>query len=97
MVLHAARGHPHAEAAQRAALRLRGVGRPTPYRGVRGTAKAEILADRAPDMLPRLIERYLGDAPSPLADWLLSRLDREVAIRLHDLRVTSFDYTPRMS
>ena len=68
-----------------------------PYRGVRGTAKAEILADRAPDMLPRLIDRYLGDAPSPLADWLLSRLDQEVAIRLHDLRVTSFDYTPRMS
>ncbi|MGI9196215.1 MAG: pyridoxamine 5'-phosphate oxidase family protein [Candidatus Nanopelagicales bacterium] len=68
-----------------------------PYRGVRGTAKAEILPDRAADMLPRLIARYLGDEPSPLADWLLSRLDREVAIRLHDLSVTTFDFTPRMS
>lgn len=66
-----------------------------PYRGVRGTAKAEILPGRAADMLPRLIERY--DAPASLADWLLSRLDREVAIRLHSLRVTSFDFTTRMT
>jgi len=68
-----------------------------PYRGVRGTAKAEILPDRAADVLPRLIQRYLGDSPSPLATWLLSRLDREVAIRLHSLRLTSFDFTTRMS
>ena len=66
-----------------------------PYRGVRGTAKAEILPERAADMLPRLIQRY--DAPESLADWLLSRLDREVAIHLHSLRVTSFDFTQRMT
>lgn len=66
-----------------------------PYRGVRGTAKAEILPERAADILPRLIERY--GAPSALADWLLSRLDREVAIRLHSLRVTTFDFTQRMT
>ncbi len=66
-----------------------------PYRGVRGTAKAEILPDRAADVLPRLIQRYA--APDSLADWLLSRLDREVAIRLHTLRVTSFDFTSRMA
>lgn len=68
-----------------------------PYRGVRGSATAEILADRAAGVLPRLIERYLGSGPAPLADWLLSRLDREVAIRLHSLRVTTFDFTSRMS
>ena len=67
-----------------------------PYRGVRGTAKAELLPDRAADVLPRLIQRYLGETPNQLADWLLSRLDREVAIRLHDLRVTTFDFTERM-
>lgn len=66
-----------------------------PYRGVRGAARAEILPDRAADMLPRLIERY--DAPGSLADWLMSRLDHEVAIRLHSLRVTSFDFTQRMA
>jgi len=68
-----------------------------PYRGVRGTATAEVLPERAADVLPRLIDRYLGDAPNQLASWLLSRLDREVAIRLHDLRLTSFDFTTRMS
>lgn len=68
-----------------------------PYRGTRGTARAEILPDRAADMLPRLIGRYLGAGSSPLSEWLLSRLDREVAIRLHGLRVTSFDFTPRMT
>ena len=68
-----------------------------PYRGVRGTAKAEILPDRAADILPRLIDRYLGETPGPLAEWLLSRLDHEVAIRLHSLRVTSFDFTARMT
>lgn len=68
-----------------------------PYRGVRGSARAEIDPERAADVLPRLIERYLGDAPSALADWLLSRLDREVAIRLHSLRVTTFDFTTRMT
>jgi hypothetical protein len=67
-----------------------------PYRGTRGTARTQILPDRAADILPRLIDRYLGDTPSQLADWLMSRLDHEVAIRLHDLRVTSFDFTPRM-
>jgi nitroimidazol reductase NimA-like FMN-containing flavoprotein (pyridoxamine 5'-phosphate oxidase superfamily) len=68
-----------------------------PYRGVRGTARAEILPARAADMLPRLIQRYLGESPGPLADWLMSRLDREVAIRLHSLRVTSFDFSSRMA
>lgn len=68
-----------------------------PYRGVRGSARAEITAERAADILPRLITRYLGDSPNPLADWLLSRLDREVAIRLHSLRMSTFDFTQRMS
>ena len=68
-----------------------------PYRGVRGSAKAEIVAERAGDVLPRLIARYLGDSPGPLAEWLLSRLDREVAIRLHGMRVTTFDFTSRMA
>ncbi len=68
-----------------------------PYRGVRGSARAEIDPERAADVLPLLIERYLGDAPSSLADWLLSRLDREVAIRLNSMRVTTFDFTTRMT
>jgi hypothetical protein len=68
-----------------------------PYRGVRGSAHAEIVPDRAADILPLLIDRYLGPSPGPLAQWLLSRLDREVAIRLDSLRVTTFDFTSRMT
>ena len=46
-----------------------------------------LLPERAATVLPRLISRYLGDEPGPLASWLLSRVDSEVAIRISDLRV----------
>ncbi len=65
-----------------------------PYRGVRGTGTASLLPGRAADILPVLIERYVG--PSPLADWLMSRLDTEVAVRIDGLVVTSWDYSGRM-
>lgn len=68
-----------------------------PYRGVRGTGRATQHVDEASRILPLLIERYLGDSPSPLADWLLSRLDVEVAIKISDLSVTSWDYSARMT
>lgn len=69
-----------------------------PYRGVRGTGIAQILpASSAADVLPRLIDRYLGDRESSLARWLLSRIDDEVAIRIGALRVTTYDFTSRMT
>ena len=68
-----------------------------PYRGVRGTGRAELLPERAATVLRRLISRYLGDESSPLATWLMSRVDSEVAIRIGDLRVTSYDFTSRMT
>lgn len=69
-----------------------------PYRGVRGTGVADIHSpDRAAEVLPQLIDRYLGDRDLPLATWLMSRLDDEVAIRIGSLRVTSYDFTTRMS
>ncbi len=68
-----------------------------PYMGVRGTGNASLHADEAGRILPLLINRYLGDEPSTLADWLLSRLDVEVAIRISDLSVTSWDFSARMS
>lgn len=67
-----------------------------PYRGVRGRGRATIEADSAAAVLPRLIERYLGSQPSSLGTWLMSRLDTEVAIRICDLTVTSWDYSGRM-
>jgi hypothetical protein len=68
-----------------------------PYRGVRGTGRVELLPEMAPAILPRLINRYLGDESSPLATWLMSRIDSEVAIRISGLRVTSYDFTSRMA
>ena len=66
-----------------------------PYRGVRGQGQARIDVGRAGRILPILIERY--QAPGPLADWLLGRLDAEVAVAITDLSVTSWDFTARMT
>ena len=67
-----------------------------PYRGVRGTGRAEVLPDEAARILPALIERYQGNESTALSDWLLSRLDREVAIRIEPATLTSWDYSGRM-
>jgi hypothetical protein len=67
-----------------------------PYRGVRGRGHATLMPELAANVLPRLIDRYLGAAPSSLAAWLLSRIDDEVAIRIDRLTVTSWDYSDRM-
>jgi nitroimidazol reductase NimA-like FMN-containing flavoprotein (pyridoxamine 5'-phosphate oxidase superfamily) len=67
-----------------------------PYRGVRGTGIAELLPERAGAILPHLIDRYQGDTPTPLSNWLLSRLDSELAIRIEPLTLHSWDYRERM-
>jgi len=68
-----------------------------PYRGVRGRAQATIDGQRGAILLPRLIDRYLGRTDSPLGSWLLARVDSEVAIRLDHLRVSTWDFTARMT
>jgi hypothetical protein len=67
-----------------------------PYLGVRGTGRAQLLPSDAATVLPQLIDKYLGDQTVPLAKWLLSRLDEEVAIRIDSLTLTSWDYSSRM-
>ena len=67
-----------------------------PYFGVRGTGRAQLLPSDAATVLPQLIDKYLGDQTVPLAKWLLSRLDEEVAIRIDSLTLTSWDYSSRM-
>ena len=68
-----------------------------PYRGVRGTGVAKIVDDVgiATEVLQRLVNRY-GQSGTQLADWLLGRVETEVVVRIDDLRVTSWDYAPRM-
>ena len=67
-----------------------------PYRGVRGTGHATLVLDAAAETLPRLIERYAVADDSPLATWLLSRIDTEVAVRVSPRTLASWDYSPRM-
>jgi hypothetical protein len=47
--------------------------------------------------LRRLIARYQGDDRSDLSDWLMSRIDSEVAITIVPSTLTSWDYSPRMT
>lgn len=68
-----------------------------PYQGVRGKATATLTKDDAGDVLPVLIERYLGNADSGIAKWLLGRIEEEYVIRLEPVRITSWDYSERMS
>jgi len=67
-----------------------------PYRGVRGRGIASLDPGPAPDLLERLIGRYLATGESPLASWLRSRVSDEVAIRIGSLTVSSWDYSSRM-
>lgn len=67
-----------------------------PYRGVRGTGRAEIVADRGPDVLDALLARYLDPVNDPLAAFLRSGADDEVALRISRLTLSSWDFSPRM-
>lgn len=67
-----------------------------PYRGVRGTGHAVLVPEAAVDTLPRLIERYQVGGASPLATWLLSRIETEVAVHITPRTLASWDYSPRM-
>ena len=46
--------------------------------------------------LAKLIERYEVAEDSPLARWLLSRTDTEVAVHVRPGTLSSWDYSPRM-
>lgn len=67
-----------------------------PYRGVRGQGRASLLRKEAGDVLPRLINRFLGDSNQSLADWLMSRIDHEFAIKIEPQWATSWDFSQRM-
>ena len=68
-----------------------------PYRGARGRGTVSVVDDPelAGDVLRQLIVRY-GQGGTELESWLLSRVSTEVALRIDDLVVTSWDYSPRM-
>jgi hypothetical protein len=68
-----------------------------PYCGVRGKAMVTLSKDYALETLTTLIPRYLGNAESRLAKWLIGRSAEEYVIRLRPVQMTSWDYSERMS
>jgi nitroimidazol reductase NimA-like FMN-containing flavoprotein (pyridoxamine 5'-phosphate oxidase superfamily) len=68
-----------------------------PYCGVRGRGRAELVPARGEEILRALVARYLGGEGGPLARWLLSRAEREVAIRIEPDQLASWDYRERMA
>jgi nitroimidazol reductase NimA-like FMN-containing flavoprotein (pyridoxamine 5'-phosphate oxidase superfamily) len=67
-----------------------------PYRGVRGTGRAEVVPDAGAAVLEQLLTRYLEPVNDPLADLLRRGAADEVAIRISELRLSSWDFSARM-
>ena len=67
-----------------------------PYCGIRGQAEARIDSSLGPEVLQKLLVRYLGDIENPLARKLLAKRDSEVAIILEPSRIFTWDYSDRM-
>jgi hypothetical protein len=67
-----------------------------PYYGIRGPALATLHDDRGEEILRELIDRYLGNATSHLARFLLGRVESETAISIEPQILVSWDYRERM-
>ena len=67
-----------------------------PYCGIRGQARARLEKDRGPEVLEKLINRYLGSKENRLAELLLKDQDKEIAIRIDPLTLNSWDFSARM-
>lgn len=67
-----------------------------PYRGVRGTGVAQLIDENVENVLRTLIARYQGSESTNLSEWLLSRIDSEVAIRIEPRTLSSWDFSARM-
>ncbi len=67
-----------------------------PYRGVRGSGSARLVAERGREVLDRLLERYRVDPDSELASGLRARSSDEVAIAIDVERLSSWDFGDRM-
>lgn len=67
-----------------------------PYRGVRGRARATLDDGAGAARLERLLTRYLTDRNARLREWLLSRSEDDVAIRLEPGDCFAWDFSGRM-
>lgn len=67
-----------------------------PYRGIRGTATAQLHAERGEEVLRRLLGRYVGDLETPFARSLLVKSATETAIAIEPRTLVSWDFRERM-
>ena len=67
-----------------------------PYKGVRGSGIAERYKQQAEHVLSSLIDKYLDDNNKELADWLMSRVQDEYAIRIKPDKISGWDFSFRM-
>ncbi len=67
-----------------------------PYCGMRGQARAVIEPEKGADVLEILLNRYLGGTDNQLARGLLSKKDKEVAIRIAPVNITTWNFKDRM-
>lgn len=67
-----------------------------PYCGLRGQARAAIDRVQGPEILEKLLDRYLGGTGSPLAQKLLAKSETEAALILEPVNLFTWDFTPRM-
>jgi len=67
-----------------------------PYKGVRGQGRVTLLPGQGAEVLQQLIDRYLGNRNSPFAEWLMSRAENEVAIKIEPEWINSWDFSGRM-
>lgn len=67
-----------------------------PYYGVRGQGIAELSGEGGAETLKQLIDHYLGLSNAPLAEWLMSRGEDELLVKISVQRFYSWDYRKRM-
>ena len=64
-----------------------------PYRGVRGHGSASLSPYEGQETLRAVIDRFVGEKTSPLAEQLLIDVDEVVRIRIQPLEMFSWDYS----
>ncbi len=67
-----------------------------PYFGVRGQGSVTLDANLGPELLPRLIDRFVDKEKTSFRSWLMLRKTEEVGIIIEPKRFMSWDYRARM-
>lgn len=68
-----------------------------PYHGVRGQGLVSLHEEGGAETLRAHLQRYLGGTDSGLAQWLLSRSEDELLVRVNVIRMFCWDYRERMA